>query len=69
MDSSFSHLANQLLQFLNTYSIDISLVQENEEYNIISKAAQPIHGWHLNYECKNVVDEGVEGFIRQHSPR
>ena len=69
MNFSVTLFASKRAQILRTYSVDVSLVQENEEYDIISKAAQSIHGRHLDYECKNVVDECVEGFISQHSPR
>ena len=26
----------------------------------IPKAANPVHGWHLDHKCKDVIDEGVQ---------
>lgn len=48
--------------------VDVSLVEENEEDDVISEAAKSVHGWHLDDECKDVVNEGVESFVGHHPP-
>jgi len=35
----------------------------------ISKTAYPVECGHLDDECEDVVDEGVEGFVGEHPPR
>ena len=34
----------------------------------ISKTAYPVEGGHLDDECEDVVDEGVEGLVGEHPP-
>jgi len=46
-----------------------SLVQKYAENNIVAEAADPIQGWHFYHKCKDIVDERVQEFVRQHTPR
>ena len=62
------HKLNPLYR-LKTYSVYIFLVEKYEENDIISKATDSIHGWHLNDKCENVIDESVQRFICHHPPR
>ena len=48
--------------------VDVSLVEENEEDDVISEAAKSVHGRHLDDECEDVVNEGVESLIGHHPP-
>jgi len=34
----------------------------------ISQTAYPVEGGHLDDECEDVVDEGVEGLVGEHPP-
>ena len=42
-----------------TYSINVSLVEEDEEYDVVPKAADPVHRRHLDDEGEDVIDESV----------
>ena len=48
--------------------VDVSLVEEDEENDVISEAAESVHGRHLDDECEDVVNEGVESLIGHHPP-
>ena len=62
--SGESELVHPGLVFL----VDVSLVEENEEDDVISEAAKSVHGRHLDDECEDVVNEGVESLIGHHPP-
>ena len=51
-----------------TYSINVSLVEEDEEHNVVPKAANPVHRRHLDDEGEDVIDESVESLVRHHTP-
>lgn len=51
-----------------TYSVDVSLIEKDEEDDVVPEASKSIHGRHFDDESKDVVDEGIEGFVGQHSP-
>ena len=36
--------------------------------DVISEAAKSVHGRHLDDECEDVVNEGVESLIGHHPP-
>ena len=54
---------------LQLYPVNVALVQENEEHNIVSEASDAVHGGHFDDECKDVIDECIQGFVGHHSPR
>ena len=52
-----------------TYSVNVSLVEEDEEYNVVPKATDPVHRRHLDDKGKYVIDEGVQSLVCHHTPR
>ena len=53
-----------LSKFVDTGVVNlilIPLVQKDEEYYIITKASQPVHDGHSNYESKQVINECIDG--------
>jgi hypothetical protein len=50
------------------YPVNVSLVEEDEEDDVVSEASDAVHGGHLDDEGEDVVDERVEGFVGQHPP-
>jgi hypothetical protein len=51
------------------YPVNVSLIEKDEEDDVVPEASDPVHGWHLDDEGEDVVDEGVQGLVRQHAPR
>ena len=51
------------------YRVDVSLVEIHQEDDIIPKNAQSVHRGHLDDEGEEVVDEGIDEFVHQVSPR
>ena len=41
-----------------------------EVYNFLTvpEAAKAIQGWHFDYEGKEVIDEGVQCLVGEHTP-
>ena len=52
-----------------SYPVNVTLIKEDEEYDIVPEASDPVHGRHLDHEGEDVVDESVQGLVRQHAPR
>jgi len=59
----------KLIDACSVDRIEVSLVQINDKNDVIPETSQPMGGRHCNDERKYVVDEGVEGFIHEGSPR
>lgn len=59
----------KLVDSVGIHPIDPTLIKVNEEDNIVSEASYPVHHGHLDDKGKQVIDEGVEGFVGEHPPR
>ena len=59
----------ELVDALGIDSIDPSLVQIDEEDDIVSETSDPVHHGHFDNECEYVVNESVQELVRQHAPR
>ena len=46
-----------------------NLIDEDDEDNVVPEAANAVQRGHLDDEGKQVVNEGVDGFVGQHAPR
>lgn len=65
------HLAREA-EFVHPGMVDLvypSLVQKYEENDVVTEAANPVQGRHLYHKCKDIIDERVEEFVGQHTPR
>ena len=49
--------------------VQVSLVQEDQEDDVIAKARDLMMERHRDEQCERVIDEGVKGFVGHHSPR
>ena len=49
--------------------VDLTLIQVHKKHDVIAEARQSVHGWHLNDESEEVVDERVQGTIDEFFPR
>lgn len=70
-----SHLVNSSLLNCRSivdpslvHGIQPSLVQVDEEDNVIPEACQSVGGGHRNDKGKNIVDESVESFVHERAP-
>lgn len=48
--------------------VQVPLVEEDEEYDVITEASQAVHDGHGHDEGEQVVDERVDELVRHHSP-
>ena len=48
---------------LHVDAVNPSLIQDHEEDQVVTKARHAMEGWHLDDECEQVVDEGIECLV------
>lgn len=58
----------EFVHSLQINSINISLVNIDQENYVIPEATETIHSGHFDHKCKNVVDECIQELVGEHSP-